>query len=66
LGLKLAHSLLEALDLGYLVCEDVTIDEKHLPKLYMPVGVGCGLPSGLIYYYVAKNEIFQPNETVYF
>jgi hypothetical protein len=49
---------LEALDLGYLICADVTIDEERLPKLYMPVGVGCGLPSGLIYYYVSKNEIF--------
>ena len=50
LGLKLSHSLLEALDLGYLLCGDTTIDEERLPKLFMPVGLGCGLPGNLIYY----------------
>ena len=43
------------------MCGDTTIDEERLPKLFMPVGLGCGLPGNLIYYQVAKNEIFSPN-----
>jgi hypothetical protein len=57
---------LEALDLGYLVTDDVQIDEQRLPKLYMPVGLGCGLPNNLIYYNVKKDSIFAPKETVIF
>jgi len=52
------------LDLGYLLNKELQIDEEKLPKLYMPVGVGCVLPGNLIYYTVSKNEIFSPNETL--
>jgi hypothetical protein len=52
------------LDLGYLINRELQIDEEKLPKLYMPVGIGCVLPGNLIYYHVRKSEIFSPNETV--
>jgi hypothetical protein len=50
--------------LGYLINRELQIDEEKLPKLYMPVGIGCVLPGNLIYYHVRKSEIFSPNETV--
>jgi hypothetical protein len=52
------------LDLGYLINRELQIDEEKLPKLYMPVGIGCVLPGNLIYYHVRKSEIFSPNETL--
>ena len=47
-----------------MINRELQIDEEKLPKLYMPVGIGCVLPGNLIYYHVRKSEIFSPNETV--
>ena len=64
MGLKLSQSLLETLDLGYLVNGEVNLDENSLPKLSMPVGIGSGLPNKLIYYCVSKDDIFSPKQLV--
>jgi hypothetical protein len=56
---------LETLDLGYLVNQEVPMDENSLPKLNMPVGIGSGLPNKLIFYHVSKDDIFAPKQLVF-
>lgn len=59
LGQKMAKSLLEALDLGYLINQKLP-DPDDLPTFYMPVGIGGILPSNLRYYYIKRPDWYKP------